>query len=403
MRYLDLKVETLRQAPSDARTEGLAFLFRAGYLTREGGPTLLGQQTLSRLQELAKVSPDLFIQLGLPVIRSEAREIFFAIPTGEIEFLQCSACHYAARHEIARFQKQALPAESALQTEKVPTPDCNTIESLANYLRIPKEKTAKAMMYTRPSDGQFVFVVVRGDMQLSETKLKKLVGEVRPATAEEIAKSGAAVGYASPIGLKNSLIVVDDLIPQSVNLVAGANEPGYHLKNTNYGRDYQAGVSSDVVTASAGDPCPNCRAALVADRAELLADESGFFFENILRALADVYHDDKGLIMPAHAAPFDVYLMQLPGKEIDTQAKAKELYTNLLSAGIRVLFDDRPERAGVKFNDADLIGCPIRVTVGEKTLKEGMVELKSRKGTENQFTPPAEIVHTIVSLLKTHQ
>ena len=103
MRYLDLKIETLRQAPSNVRTEGFAFLIRAGYLTREGGPTLLGQQTLSRLQELAKVSPDLFIQLGLPVIRSEAREIFFAIPTGEIEFLQCSACHYAARHEIARF------------------------------------------------------------------------------------------------------------------------------------------------------------------------------------------------------------------------------------------------------------------------------------------------------------
>ena len=215
-------------------------------------------------------------------------------------------------------------------------------------------------------------------MQLSDAKLKQSVGDIRPATAEEIANSGAAAGYASPIGLKDALIVVDDLIPQSQNLVAGANETGYHLKNTNYGRDYSAEIVVDLVQAKAGDECPNCGNPLSVLSVINLSTRNEYYFENILLALAETYHDDKGLTFPHPAAPFDVYLMHIPGKEMDTRAKAEEIYNSLQSAGISVLFDDRDERAGVKFNDADLIGCPIRVTVGEKGLKEGMVELKKR-------------------------
>lgn len=403
MRYQELKIETLRQVPSNARSAGFAFLVRAGYITRESEPTLLGRQTLARLQELSKRNREIFSELGLNVIRAEAGEVFFPIPSGEVEILHCTACGYAAPRETARFKKRALPHEPAMPVEKVPTPECNTIEALAAFLGIPKEKTAKALMFTRPSDGKFVFVAVRGDMQLSEAKLKKFAGEVRPATAEEITKSGAAAGYASPIGLKNSLIVVDDLMPQSPNLVAGANEAGYHLKNMNYGRDYQAEVTTDVVLASAGNPCPNCETALVADEGELLADGTGFHFEKILAVLAEVHHDDKGLTLPPAAAPFDIYLMQLQGKEIDTSSKAEELYTSLQGAGLAVLFDDRNERAGIKFNDADLIGCPIRVTVGEKNLKEGMVELRLRTGSETKLLPPAEIAQSIHSLLITNK
>jgi prolyl-tRNA synthetase len=401
MRYRDLKIETQRQAPANARTEGFAFLVRAGYITREGDPSLLGEQALARLNESAKNSTDLFTELGLPVIQSEADEIFFSIPTGSVEILLCPSCGYSARRETAKFKKQALPTEPALPMEKVLTPECHTIEALANYLNIPKEKTAKALMYTRISDGKFVFVAVRGDMQLSEAKLKKLVGEVRLATEEEIVISGAAAGYASPIGLENTLIVVDDLITQSVNLVAGANEAGYHLKNTNYGRDYKAKVTADLVMANAGNACINCGTELIENQAEILKDDSGFWLEDILDAMAEVHHDDKGLTLPVSGAPFDVYLMQLPGKQVDTQGKAEEIYTNLQGTGIRVLIDDRAERAGVKFNDADLIGCPIRITVGEKNLKEGMVELKPRKSTENKLVQPAELAHTIQSLLKT--
>ncbi|MEO7841271.1 MAG: His/Gly/Thr/Pro-type tRNA ligase C-terminal domain-containing protein, partial [Anaerolineales bacterium] len=293
------------------------------------------------------------------------------------------------------FIKTPLPEEEQLPLEKILTPDCHTIEALANFLGIPKEKTAKALMYTRIADNRFIFVVVRGDMQLSDAKLKQQVGDVRPATAAEIANSDAAAGYASPIGLKDALIVADDLIPLSQNLAAGANETGYHLKNTNYGRDYSAEIVADLVQAKAGDACFNCGNSLSVVSAINLSTHNEYDFENILLALAETYHDDRGLTFPKSAAPFDVYLMHLPGKEMDTRTKAEEIYNSLQSAGISVLFDDRDERAGVKFNDADLIGCPIRVTVGEKGLNEGMVELKLRKEKEIRLMPVERIIEEL--------
>ena len=313
-------------------------------------------------------------------------------PIGSIEVAHCPSCKYTERLEFARFKKTPLPQEEQLPLEKVSTPDCNTIESLANFLNIPKEKTAKALMYTRAADNKFIFVVVRGDMQLSDAKLKQSVGDVRPASAEEVANSGAAAGYASPIGLKDALIVVDDLIPQSQNLVAGANESGYHLKNTNYGRDYSAEIVADLVQAKAGDECPNCGNQLSVLSVISLSTRNEYYFENILLALAETHHDDKGLTFPHPAAPFDAYLMHIPGKEMDTRAKAEEIYNSLQSAGISVLFDDRDERAGVKFNDADLIGCPVRVTVGEKGMKEGMVELKKRTIKESKLVSFDQLV-----------
>jgi len=254
-------------------------------------------------------------------------------------------------------------------------------------LRIPEKKTAKALMYTRPADGKFIFVVIRGDMQLSEAKLKGQVGEVRAATAEEIAACGAAAGYASPIGLQDALIVVDDLIPRSFNLVAGANQADYHLRNVNYGRDYQAEIVADLVQAQEGDACAQCRNPLMTQSALLLATRQTFDLANILLALAETHHDDKGLCLPSLAAPFEVYLMQVPGKTMDTLPAAEKLYAALQGAGISVLFDDRNERAGVKFNDADLIGCPLRVTVGERGLQNGTVELKARQAGENISIP----------------
>ncbi len=398
MRYRDLGIETQRETPSHLRTPGLAFLVRAGYITRNNGPTLLGRQALSRLQELAESGTDFFAELGLSVVQTETHQSFFAISSGKVEVLQCPSCHTAAPREIARFQKTAPPAEAALPLEKISTPNCNTIDSLAGFLHLSKEKTAKALMYTRMSDGKFVFITVRGDMQLSEAKLKKLVGDVRPATAEEISNSGAAAGYASPIGLRDVLIVVDDLIPESANLVAGANQAGYHWRNTNYGRDYSADLVADVALASPGDACPVCGQVLASFNAELLSDEAGHCFENILAALAEVHHDEKGLLLPASVAPFRVYLMQLPGKESDTRAVAEELYSSLEQSGISVLFDDRAERAGVKFNDSDLIGCPIRLTVGERNLKDGMVELKPRRSTESQLVRLGNVITTIKNL-----
>jgi prolyl-tRNA synthetase len=399
MKYRDLQIQTQREAPNNARTKAFAFLVRAGYLTRENIPTQLGEAALNHLRKLCN-EPSLLSSLLYWIVGNDT-EKFFPIPFGNIEVASCpSLCGYGELLELARFAKRALPQEELLPMEKIATPDCNTIETLANLLNVPKEKTAKALMYTRVSDGKFIFIVIRGDMQLSETKLKAQVGDIRLATAEEIASKGAVPGYASAIGLKDALIVVDDLIPQSQNLVAGANEKGYHLLNTNYPRDYSAEIVADLVQAKEGDACIRCGNPLRVLSFISLKNEQEFFFENILLALAVVNHDNNGLTLPHPVAPFDVYLMHLPGKELDTRAKAEELYSAFQNAGLSVLFDDRDERAGVKFNDADLIGYPVRVTVGEKGLKEGMVELKLRTGKENQLVAIEKIVNEINSLLE---
>jgi prolyl-tRNA synthetase len=273
--------------------------------------------------------------------------------------------------------------EEPLPTEKVETPDCDTIEDLANFLGIPKEQTAKALLYTRQSDGKLVFAVVRGDMQLSEAKLKEQVGEIKMADYYAMETAGAVPGYAAPIDLKDTLIIVDDLIPDSPNLVTGANDEGYHLKNVNYGRDYSAEIVTDLVQASAGDACVNCGEPLIEVYADLLKSKDGYSFDKILHALAETHHDDNGLTLPHPAAPFDVYLMNILGKTMDTSAVANDLYDKLSNAGISVLFDDRDGRAGVKFNDADLIGPPVRVTIGERGLQNGNVELKPRIASKN--------------------
>ena len=390
MKYRDLNIQTQREAPNNARTEGFSFLVRAGYLTRENVPTQLGQYALDHLGKLSK-DASFLSRLSLTVLHSE-NEVFFPIISGSIEVAHCPDCKYTERLELAAFAKFVAIHESPLPTEKVLTPDCHTIEALATFLGVPKEKTAKALMYTRIADKRFVFVVVRGDMQLSEAKLKVHVGEIRVATADEIERAGAAAGYASPVGLRDALIVVDELIPLSPNLIAGANEIEYHLKNTNYGRDYSAEIVADLAQAQAGDACKNCGNPLAILSAMGLATRSELDLQNIMLALAETHHDAKGLMLPRPASPFDVYLMHVPGKEMDTRAQAEEIYNKLQGAGISVLFDDRDERAGVKFNDADLIGCPLRITAGEKALKEGMVELKERTAKENRLVPLQQIV-----------
>lgn len=398
MKYRGLHIQTQREFPNNMRTEGFGWLARAGYLTRENELTPLGRHTINHLRGLAAAGTSSFLfHLSLSLLPA-SDETFFPLPTGDIELIHCPACGYAARKDLALFQKTPFASEEPLPAEKVSTPDCHTIEALAAYLNIPKAKTAKAMMFTRLPSGKFVFVVIRGDMTLSEAKLKNAVGEVRLATSDEIERAGAAAGYASPVGLKDALIVVDDLIPHSPNLVAGANEAGYHLINTNCGHDYQPDIVTDLALAGAGQACAMCGSLLEEVNAILLKDKSGFRFENILLALAESHHDDRGLTFPKSAAPFDVYLMHVPGKTMDTRAEAEKIYSELQTAGISVLFDDRDERAGVKFNDADLIGCPIRITVGERGLQNQSVEVKARKNRESANIRIEEIPSRIKNL-----
>ncbi|MEN9561934.1 MAG: hypothetical protein RIR73_178 [Chloroflexota bacterium] len=382
MKYASLSIQTQREFPNNARTQGFGWLVRAGYVTRENQLLPLGEAMLARLQAN---DPSFLFHLSLP-LHKNYKAIYFPLSIGNIELAHCPSCGYAEEFELAQFKKTPLLREEEKPLEKVSTPECNTIEALANLLNIPKEKTAKALMYVRKVDNKFIFIAVRGDMQLSEAKLSKLIGEVKLADAESISRSGAEAGYASPIGLREALILVDDLIPESQNLVAGANEKGYHLLNTNYPRDYAAEMIADLVQAKAGDACATCGNPLEVFSALQLVSNAEINFSNLMLALAETHHDDKGLTLPASAAPFDVYLMHVPGKTIDTKAKAEEIYRNLQNAGIAVLFDDRDERAGVKFNDGDLIGCPVRMTVGEKGLQNGMVELKKRLSSTGKIS-----------------
>jgi len=391
MKYTDLSIQTQRDAPNNARTQGFAFLVRASYLTRENQPTPLGEYALKHLEKLSADLGNVFIsKLSIPTIGNDD-ETFFPLKTGEFEVIHCPACGYTARSELARFAKGPASTEESLPTEKVETPDCDTIEDLANFLGIPKEQTAKALLYTRQSDGKLVFAVVRGDMQLSEAKLIEQVGEIKMADYYAMEEAGAVPGYAAPIDLKDTLIIVDDLIPDSPNLVTGANEEGYHLKNVNYGRDYSAEIVTDLVQAKGDDPCVSCGEPLSEMSADLLASKDGYAYDKILHALAETHHDENGLTLPHPAAPFDVYLMNIPGKTMDTGTVASELYEKLGEAGISVLFDDRDNRAGVKFNDADLVGPPVRVTVGERGLQNGNVELKPRIASKNGLVSLASL------------
>jgi prolyl-tRNA synthetase len=387
MRYRDLGIQTRRELPAKARTDGEALLVRAGYISGDGETTALGNRALDRMASLAEATDDLFGACDIACIRMEDGRIVVAMAHGALDGLHCPACGYAAEHDLARFRKATFPTEAPLPLQMVSTPDCDTIDSLASFLGVPAAKTAKALMFMRTADNSFVFALIRGDMQLSPAKLRRLGGEIELASSEQIRQAGAIPGYASPIGLKEGQIVVDDVIPQTANLVVGANEAGFHFINANCGRDFLADAVVDLALAQEGDPCPACASTLHPMRALVLADEGGHHFSSLLWAAAETHRDPKGLVLPPVIAPFQVHLVQLPSKEIDTRAAADQLYGDLMDAEISVLYDDRDERAGVKFNDADLIGCPIRITLGEKNLRAGMVECKARDQDLVQILP----------------
>ena len=369
-----------------------------------------------------------------------AHEYMYLNPVGEDTLLLCDECGYSANRQIAEFQKVVAADEKAQKRKKVATPEMKTIADLAVFLDIPESKTAKAVfMIAVFQDGeeereQLVFAILRGDMELNETKLVNAVGakNLRPAEEAEIIASGAVPGYASPVGLKNILVVVDDLIPGSPNLVAGANEDGYHFINVNYKRDYKADIVADIAAAQDGDACPNCGAAMRAVRGievgnifklgTWYSEAVGATFQDadgsekpvvmgsygigsgrLLASIVEEYNDKYGLIMPISVAPYEVHLVELVGAK-DESDKVREiagqLYNDLREAGLEVLFDDRDESPGVKFNDADLIGVPLRITVGNRALKEGGVEVKLRHQSDKNLVPLDKVVSQAGEIIK---
>jgi prolyl-tRNA synthetase len=320
-----------------------------------------------------------------------------------------------ANRQIALFEKPVPEPEAMVELEKVATPNVTTIEDLAEFLDIAKSRTAKAVfMVATITEGtddvdKLVFAVVRGDMELNETKLANAIKakELRPAHDEEIEEVGAVPGYASPVGLKDILVVVDDLVTKSPNLVAGANEEGFHMRNVNYGRDYNAVIVTDIVAAEEGFSCSRCGSAMKVSRGvevgnifklgtkyteslganyldkngkskPVVMGSYGIGSGRLMASVAEEHHDENGLIWPITIAPFHVHLIALRGGK----EKADELFKKLRAAEIEVLYDDRDESPGVKFNDADLIGVPIRLTVSERSLKKDSVELKLRRNEE---------------------
>jgi prolyl-tRNA synthetase len=381
---------------------------------------------------------NIFNRCGLPTIAvksdvgmmggSLAHEFMYLTPFGEDTLLLCDQCGYSANRQIARFRKPAAASEQAAPLERVATPNVTTIEALAQFLGVPKARTAKAVFLVATqaeggSDGavdRFVFALVRGDMEVNETKLANALRakELRPAREDEIRAVGAVPGYASPVGLdpQRVLVVVDDAIPASPNLVGGANEAGYHMRGVNYGRDYSAPIVADIAAAGEGDACPNCGAALGVSRGvevgnifklgtrytdalgatflerdgsqrAVIMGSYGIGSGRLLACVAEAHHDADGLRWPITVAPFHVHLVVLPEATGQAQAEAEALYLQLQTAGVEVLFDDRDERPGVKFKDADLIGLPLRVTVSERALRAGGVEFKRRTAAGRETVP----------------
>ena len=367
--------------------------------------------------------------LHLPHLNAQAErgeKLVYALPGGNETILHCPACGYEADQEVAATGRKAPAPETAALMEEVATPDCKTIAELAAFLNISADRTAKAIFLVASFDGapdRFIFAILRGDTNLNEAKLRGALGarDVGPATEAEIRLAGAEPGYGSPIGIRGATVVVDELAANSPNLVAGANRHGYHALNVNCGRDYQATQITDLILAEAGDPCPRCGAPMqIVEGIELArtirigpaySDSVGATFldpdgqarpvhlgqcriwlDRLLAAVVQSHHDDHGIVWPDAAAPYRVHLMTVGKASSEVTAAAEGIYAELGHAGIAVLYDDRDERAGVKFHDADLLGMPLRIAMGERGLKNGTVELKRRGHGEVEHVPLAEIV-----------
>lgn len=282
---------------------------------------------------------------------------------------------------------------------------------------------------------RFVFAVVRGDSECSETKLAAAVhaDALRPATEEEIRAAGAVPGYASPIGLPAStLVVVDEAVAGTPNLVAGANEEGYHLLHTNVPRDYSPTLICDIAAAAEGDACEQCGAPLSLVRGvevgnifklgtrystaagatyqdpegrekPVVMGSYGIGVGRLLACIAEEHHDEQGLCWPVSVAPFVVHVIALGAAGTEAGTEAARFTDELQGRGIDVLFDDREESPGVKFTDADLVGIPIRITVSARSLKSGGVEMKLRTGPEKIVVPSAEAPERVARELRVMQ
>ena len=354
---------------------------------------------------------------------------------GESNIAYCSQCDYAASDEKAELKPETMPAEEALPLEKVSTPGTNTIESLCDFLKIPAEKTIKAVAYQTDTD-ELVLVFIRGDHDVNEVKvLNQVEGalELRMADEDVIQAAGGCPGFMGPIGIKKGThVFVDASVMNVQNGVTGANEKDVHYKNVNPQRDFDkdAIVISDFRMVKEGDPCPHCGAPMKMTRgieagqvfalgtkysaamgATFLNEQGkeqplwmgcyGIGVGRTMAAAIEQSNDKDGIVWPRAIAPFEVVVAVVNAKKDDQLAYGEAVYKECQAAGLDTLLDDRKERAGVKFKDCDLIGYPLRVTIGPKAVEEGTIEIKVRKTGEVITCSRAEYLAKVQELLET--
>ena len=364
-----------------------------------------------------------------------SHEFTVLAPSGESSIAYCESCNFAASDEKAELKLIPAPAEELRPIEKVLTPDCHTIELVKNFLNVPIEKTIKAVAFM-DDDERLIVAFVRGDHEVNEIKVLNAVdgaNHLYMAGEKLIENAGSIAGFMSPIGLKDSaIVVVDQSVMEMSNAVAGANEVDAHFINVTPRRDFNAEkiIVADIRMVQAGDPCPHCGKPLKMTRgievgqvftlgkkySEALhatfLDEDGVTktFEmgcygigvgRTMAAAIEQNNDADGIIWPRAIAPFEVVVVPVNAKDPEQLALAEEIYRELKNSGVDVLLDDRKERAGVKFKDCDLIGYPLRVTISPKTLQSGNVEVKIRRDGELKNFARNDCVEKILQLLET--
>jgi len=374
----------------------------------------------------------IFARAGIPevaVVQSDsgmmggkvAHEFMLLCDAGEDTVFTCAGCGYLANADVAVGRVQQFP-EPMRELEKVHTPAMKTIEDLAAFLKVETRRTAKVVFYESDSEGRPVMAILRGDLAVNDAKLARLLLK-QPALAEEatIRRTGAVPGFASTIGITGCRIIADISVDPSSNLVCGANETDYHFLNWNLKRDAKDYETADIATAREGDGCPQCAGKLSAKR----GIEVGNIFQlgdkyaramglryldpngkeqvpimgcygigvgRLLASVMEARHDEYGPIWPISIAPWQAHLCVLDLKKENVARAGEELYTRLQAAGIEILTDDRGERAGIQFAEADLLGIPLRLIVSDRNVAAGQVEWKLRGSPEKGTVPIAEAV-----------
>jgi len=362
---------------------------------------------------------------------SFSHEFMVLAETGEDALVFCDRCHYGANLEKAegKLPVEIKENETVLPIKEVHTPDRRTIEEVSTYLGVEPRKLLKTLIYD--ADGKAVFVLIRGDREVNEVKVRNYLNCVHLALADETmiaSLTGAPRGFTGPVGLKGTFIA-DYSVKGMVNFVTGANREDYHFINTNLDRDFKVEAFADLCVVQKGDLCPHCenplnfmrgievghvfklgtkyskamRAVYLDQKGEekfMIMGCYGIGVDRTVAATIEQNHDDYGIIWPVSIAPFVVIITPVNVKDGALMDVAEELYRRLTASGIDVLFDDRDERAGVKFADADLIGIPLRITVGTKTMAEKRVEIRERKTGEVKFVGKEEVGAYIEEYIK---